>query len=112
MKYMLQIFHEERAGERTPEALAPWQRFSEEAQKLGAEIAAGPLESATTASTVSVRDGKVLITDGPFIETKEQLCGFYVFECESLATAQTLASMIPLASSGHIEVRQVSDFGA
>ena len=60
-----------------------------------------------TATTVSVRDGKTVSTDGPFVETKEQLGGVYVFECDDLDAAIAIAARIPTSRYGHIEVRPV-----
>ena len=66
----------------------------------GAELA--PTRSATT---VRVRDGETIVSDGPFTETKEQLGGFYVFECSDLGEAEALAAQIPGAATGTIELR-------
>jgi hypothetical protein len=95
-----------------------WDDFSEEERKAvydlyrafgesagnkivdGAELA--PTRSATT---VRVRDGETIVTDGPFAETKEALGGFYLFDCESLDEATELAAKIPGAETGAIEVR-------
>jgi hypothetical protein len=70
-------------------------------------VASEALESVTTAKTVRVRGGKVNVMDGPFAETKEQLAGFYMVEAESLDEAVRLASKIPPARVGSIEVRPV-----
>jgi len=72
-------------------------------------IDARPLQSATLASTVQVRDGRVLITDGPFAETKEQLGGFFLFEAGSMDEALAIAAKWPSARLGTIEVRPVED---
>ena len=65
------------------------------------------LESVSTASTVRVRDGKQLVTDGPFAETREQLGGYYLVEAKDLAEARNIAAKIPGAKHGSIEVRPV-----
>ncbi len=65
----------------------------------------------STATVVTVRDGKTITTDGPFSDTKEQLGGYYIFDCENLDVAIKLAAMIPWAPTGHVEVRPVVDFG-
>jgi hypothetical protein len=70
----------------------------------GAELA--PTRSATT---VRVRNGETVVTDGPFAETKEQLGGFYLLECQSLDEAAQLAAQIPGASTGAVEVRTVAE---
>ena len=73
----------------------------------GMLIAAEPLEAVDTATTVRVRNGKVSVTDGPFAETKEQLAGFYLIEAHDLNEAIQVASKIPPAREGSIEVRPV-----
>jgi hypothetical protein len=75
----------------------------------GMLVAAEPLEAVETATTVRVRDGKVSITDGPFAETKEQLAGFYLIEAHDLNEAIQVASKIPPAREGSIEVRPVRE---
>src|SRR5690606_34986454 len=103
MKYVLLIYHVEKEGERTPDSLGPWLEFSRRAADFGKEYAGAPLDYSRFAKTVSVRDGELQVTDGPFAETKEQLCGYYLFDCESREDAVKLASMIPLAPVGHVE---------
>lgn len=72
-------------------------------------IAGQALQSVETATCVRVREGEVLITDGPFTETKEQLAGFYLLEARDLNEALSLASRIPPARFGSIEVRPVRE---
>jgi len=82
---------------------AKYRAFGESA---GDKVVGGAeLASTRTATTVRVRDGETLVTDGPFAETKEQLGGFYVLECKNLDEAVELAAQIPGASTGAIEVR-------
>lgn len=69
------------------------------------------LEPSTTATTVSVRDGQRIVTDGPFAETKEQLGGYYVIDVPSLDDAIEAASRIPGARSGRVEVRPIMELG-
>src|SRR2546423_15434863 len=78
---------------------------NEEIKAAGAWVFAGGLHPATTATTVRVRDGEVVTTDGPFAETKEQLGGYFVVNCKDLDEAIEIASKIPGARSGSIEVR-------
>lgn len=111
MKYMLLLYNEEGPDDMSPEAMAPWIKFGEDAAKLATQTAGEALHPSSTATVVSVRDGKTITTDGPFSDTKEQLGGFYIFDCENLDVAIQLASMIPWAPTGHIEVRPVVDFG-
>src|SRR2546430_856652 len=74
----------------------------------GAYAGGEPLQPVTTATTVRVRDGETLTTDGPFAETKEQLVGFFVLECKDLDEAIELAARIPAAAAGSIEIRPVN----
>ena len=75
----------------------------------GLLLAAEPLHPVHTATTVRVRDGKVNVTDGPFAETKEQLAGFYLIDAPNLDAAIGVASTIPPAREGSIEVRPVRE---
>jgi len=75
----------------------------------GSLIAAEALQPVETATTVRVRNGRMSITDGPFAETKEQLAGFYLVEARDLNDAIQIASKIPPAREGSIEVRPVRD---
>lgn len=122
MKYMLLLFDEWQGADMSPEALAeanpealqaemaPWIKFGEDAKAIGKETSSEALQGPTTATVVSVRDGKTLTTDGPFVDTKEQIGGFYVFDCANLDDAIKLASMVPSVVTGHVEVRPVMDF--
>jgi hypothetical protein len=78
-------------------------------RKSGLLIAAEALQPIETATTVRVRNGKVSITDGPFAETKEQLSGFYLIEARDLNDAIQVASKIPPAREGSIEVRPIRE---
>ena len=109
MKYMFVLFNEEVAQTPTPEVMAPWMAFGEAAAKVATQVSAEALQPGETASVVSVRNGETIITDGPFIDTKEQLGGYYVFDCENLDVALELAAKIPWAHTGHIEVRPVME---
>jgi hypothetical protein len=72
-------------------------------------IAAEPLHAIDTATTVRVRNGQMSMTDGPFAETKEMLAGFYLIDAKDLNDAIAVASKIPPAKHGSIEVRPVRD---
>ena len=111
MKYMLLLFNEEGPMDLSPDAMAPWMKFGEDAAKIATLHGSEALQPSSTATVVSVRDGKTITTDGPFSDTKEQLGGFYTFDCENLDVAIKLAAMIPWAPTGHIEIRPVVDFG-
>jgi hypothetical protein len=112
MKYMLLIYTAEDAGPAvgSPEAELEMKRyfeFSQEVAKKGLVVGGDPLEPAITATTVRVRDGKRLTTDGPFAETKEVLGGYYILDCENLDQALEYAAKIPGAEYGSVEVRPV-----
>ena len=109
MQYMLLIYHDERAlGEtereqcyRESEALA------HELHASGRYRAAAPLQPTSTATTVRVRDGKRLVTAGPFAEAREQLGGYFLVDAETLDEAIAIAARIPMARHGIVEVRPV-----
>jgi hypothetical protein len=79
--------------------------FGHEAEQRGLMRGGEELTSVSSATTVRVRDGETLVTDGPFAETKEQLGGFFLLECEDADEAIEMAAKIPGARSGSIEVR-------
>ncbi len=83
------------------------QTYEERGVMLGGE----PLEHTKTATSLRIRDGKTETMDGPFAETKERLGGFYMFDCKDLDEALELASLIPTAKFGTIEVRPIMDLG-
>jgi hypothetical protein len=111
---MFLLFNEEASEPPDPEAMAAempkWDQFGEDAAKIATQVAGAALQPSPTATVVSVRDGKTITTDGPFVETKEQLGGFYVCDCENLDIALSLAAKVPWAPTGHIEVRPVMEF--
>lgn len=117
MKYACLIYGDESDPVATPDPtseafaamMAGYAAFSEE---FSSKIHGGePLEPISTATCVRVRDGETMTTDGPFAETKEQLGGFYVVEADDLDEAIAIASKIPHAAMGTVEVRPVPDFG-
>ena len=104
MKYMFLIHP---GPEGPQDEISDHVAFAKEAVRRGAYIASDALESPDAATTVRVRDGKTLMTDGPFAETKEALGGYYVLECKDLDEALAYAAKIPSATHGTIEVRPV-----
>jgi hypothetical protein len=95
------------------EADADAEPWVEEGTRTGRRLQGGPVEDPETATTVRVRDGKTLVSDGPFAETKEYVAGYDLLEAESLEQAVDYASRHPVASFGALEVREVwSDFVA
>ena len=89
------------------EMYAAYGAFTEEIRVKGVMVGGDQLAPSTTATTVRVRDGETLVTDGPFAETKEQLGGYYLIEAESIDEAIEWAAKIPGAQFGVIEVRPV-----
>jgi len=107
MKYMLLVYADEGAWtEREREACYEESvKLTQELHAEGRYRGASPLRSVSTATSVRVRDGKRVVTDGPFAETHEQLGGFYLVEAEDLDEAIAIAARIPGARKGTIEVR-------
>jgi len=91
----------------TQKMYAAYGAFTEEVQKAGVMLGGEGLLPTTTATTVRVRGGKTATTDGPFAETKEQLIGYYAFDCKDLDEAVHWAAKIPDATRGSIEVRPI-----
>lgn len=113
MQYMLLIYSREADEAEQDEAavLAEYGAFTQGIIQSGAFKAADRLKPVTTATTVRVRDGKTMITDGPFAETREQLGGYYLVEAKDLDEANAIAARIPTARYGSIEVRPVWAMG-
>ena len=112
MRYMLLICSDESAvGALSPEEgsamLAEYGTFMEEMNRRGVLQGGERLRPTTDATTVRVRDGEVLTSDGPFAETKEQVGGFYIVDCKDLDEAIEIGSKIPAARMGTIEVRPI-----
>ena len=86
---------------------AKYRAFSDDAGKAGIVLGGAELASTRDATTVRVRDGETLVTDGPYAEVKEALGGYYLFECETMDEALEYAAKIPGAEHGAIEVRPI-----
>jgi len=109
MKYMLLIYTAEDSyadGERQ-ECYVESTELTHDLNARGQFVAANPLQSVTTATSVRVRNGKRLVTDGPFAETREQLGGYFLVDAADLNEAIAIASRIPGARKGTVEVRPV-----
>jgi len=117
MKYMLTLIGEEGGWEDvTPEEMRAqmgrWDDYTQAARDAGAFVAGEGLQESATATTIRIQDDdERVVTDGPFAETKEQIGGFYLLECENLDEALQWAKKIPLRG-GAIEVRPVMDYEA
>ena len=112
MQYMLLIYQNEaemsgRSKEDTQRVFAEYGEFTKSIIGSGHFKAGDALEPTSTATTVRVRTGKQLVTDGPFAETREQLAGYYLVEAKDLDEARGIAARIPSARFGSIEVRPV-----
>ena|SRR5687767_7016621 len=112
MKYLLLIYENEASFASIPESeqgkiFQEYMDYSRAIVKSGNYIAGEALEPVATATTVRVKNGKTLTTDGPFAETKEQLGGFYMVEAKDLDEAIKLAARIPASQTGSIEVRPI-----
>jgi hypothetical protein len=116
MRYLVLIYQDEVAhsGWSEQQLAEEYQAYSSldgEFQKLAVEMQDGnALMPTQTATTVRVRDGKTLTTDGPFAETKEQLGGYYLLNCKSLDEAIAAAAKIPAVKDGSIEIRPIMEF--
>jgi hypothetical protein len=109
MKYMLLIYSDEQAwsdAERE-HCYKESAQFAQQLQSSGQYLAAGPLQPVATATSVRVRDGKRMVTDGPFAETREQLGGYFLIDAKDLDEAISIASRIPAARKGAVEIRPV-----
>ena len=112
MKYLLLIYSNENVmatmGEsERGQVMGKYMAYSSSIKKSGNYIGGEALQPTATATTVRVREGKTLSTDGPFAETREQLGGFYFVEAKDLDEAISLAARIPSAVHGSIEVRPI-----
>lgn len=110
MQYVVLVYQDEArakaaSGEQMARSVEAFNRFHEEFGERGFIQDAHRLRHSDTATTVRIREGKSLITDGPFAETKEHLAGFYLIEVENLDDAIEFASNVPTAQSGSIEIR-------
>ena len=112
MRYLLIVFDDPGELARlspTDQAqiMPDYRLFTESIRKTGHFRAGDPLEPVTTATTIRLRGGKRLVTDGPFAETKEHLVGYYLIDAEDLDAAIGIAERIPSARFGAVEVRPV-----
>ena len=112
MQYLLMIYQNEAYLGKMDAAArknvtAEYGAFTQSIVQSGHFKAGDGLQPTSTATTVRVRDGKTLTTDGPFAETREQLAGYYLVEAKDLDTALAIAARIPGAKTGSVEVRPV-----
>src|SRR5215210_6876218 len=112
MKYMLLIHDDEKAWGRLSEAerqriYGEYRQFGQQVKDAGHYLAGAQLQPTSMATSVRIREGKRLVTDGPFAETREQLGGYYLIDARNLDEAIAIAEQIPMARRGTVEVRPV-----
>ncbi len=117
MKYILLIYDDPKVWEAMTESeigklMAEYRQFTDELHASGHFIAGSQLQPETSATSVRKREGKVLLTDGPFMETRETLGGYYLVNAKDLDEAVSLAERIPSARYGTIEVRPLVERAA
>jgi hypothetical protein len=113
MKYMLLIHDSEKvwgtlSQDEQQQIMADYRRFSDEIKGTGHYLAGSQLQPTSTATSVRVRNGKRVVTDGPFAETREQLGGYYLVDAKDLDEAIGLAERLPSAKLGTIEIRPLA----
>ena len=114
MKYLCLIYFDEQELYARPQKdldrlMDEHEAFNRDITQSGQLLGTDPLEPVKATTTVRVRNGKLWTTDGPFAETKEQLCGYYLIDARDLNEAIQVAARIPAAKTGTIEVRPVRD---
>jgi hypothetical protein len=111
MKYMLLIYADENAwtDDERQKCYLESTELTHDLNARGQYLGASPLKPVTTATSVRVREGKRLVTDGPFAETREQLGGYFLVEAKDLNEAVAIAARIPGARKGTVEVRRVME---
>ena len=117
MQYLLLIYGAPGAGPEPGSAEAQaefgrWFAYTDELQKAGVYVGGNPLQDNDTATSVRVRDGERLVTDGPFAETKEHLGGYYLIDVPDLDTAVDWAGKMPNITYGTVEVRPIMEIPA
>ncbi len=117
MKYMLLIYDDEKTFAKMTQAdlgrmYAEYGQFTQEIKASGNHVASSQLQPVASATSVRIRDGKRMLTDGPFAETREQLGGYYLINAKDLDEAIAIAAKIPSARQGTIEVRPIVEMAA
>ena len=115
MRYLCLIYDEEKkwaamSKEEADAVMGEYFNFTEDVKKSGHYVGGEALQPVNTATSVRVRGGKMSTTDGPFAETKEQLGGYYLINAKDLNDALQIASKIPGAKTGTVEVRPIQEF--
>ena len=113
MKYILLIYADEQAWTEAERqhCFAESTQLAHQLKANGQYLATAPLQPVSTATSVQVRDGRRLVTDGPFAETREQLGGYYLIDARDLDEAIAIAASVPGARKGTVEIRPVLEIG-
>ena len=113
MKYMLLVYMDEKAmsEQEREHCYVESAQLTQDLNATGQYLSASPLHPVSTATSVRVRDGKRVVTDGPFAETREQLGGYYVIDAKDLDEAMGIAERVPPARFGTVEIRPVMEIG-
>ena len=111
MKYMLLVYLDEQAMSESERehCYVESAQLAQQIKSSGQYLAASPLHPTSTATSIRVRDGKRLVTDGPFAETREQLGGYYLIDAKDLDDAIGIAARIPVVRLGTVEIRPVME---
>jgi hypothetical protein len=112
MRYVILIYGNEKNESNDPAEMQKWFDYTDELRSSGKMVGGEALHPTSSATTVRVKNGKRVLTDGPFAETKEQLGGFYLIDVKDLDEALKWAEKIPSVGTGSVEVRPCVDFSA
>jgi hypothetical protein len=118
MNYLFVLWSDESlmegaSPEQMKQSLAMWTAFTDSMRDAGVYVAGEGLTSSSSATTISVRDGQRIVSDGPFAETKEQILGFYLVNVGDLDEAMSWAEKVPSTQfGGRIEIRPIMDYDA
>ena len=117
MQYLLLIYDDEKAwsarsADERRSMMEKYLAYSAALRDAGVYVDGNALTDTTDATTIAVRDGDLLVSDGPYAETKEQLGGYYIIDCDTAAEAREWAARIPSAASGSIEIRPIAPIPA
>jgi hypothetical protein len=110
MRYLILIYENEASTPQDESEFQKWIDYTTRLRESGSWLGGEALQPTATATTVRVKNGKMITTDGPFAETKEQLGGYYMVDCKDLDEALKWAAQIPSAGRGPVEVRPIMEF--
>lgn len=113
MKYMMLIYLDEKGltEDQRDRCYVESAQYAQELSSKGKFLGASPLHPTSTATSIRMREGKALVTDGPFAETREQLGGYFLVDAQNLDEAISIASAIPAGKWGTVEIRPILEIG-